>query len=231
MILLVEDDERLAVLVKQFLEKNGFDVVVDDSGLNALRRARELEPDLVILDLCLPGRDGLSICKDLRPVYSGAILILTARDCSADQVYGLEYGADDYVVKPAEPRVLLARVRALLRRSLGVAANDPGIADPCVQLGELKVDRSNRHVQVSGKKVPLTSNEYELLSVLIERAGEILTRDFLFHAVYGREYDGLDRSIDVRMSQLRRKLGDKVDKPEKIKTVWGRGYLLVAEAW
>lgn len=227
LILLVEDDSRLASLVKQFLEQHEFDVVIEGSGYNVVRQVDQLSPDLVILDLGLPGRDGLAICRELRTQYSNPILILTARNSDSDQVAGLEYGADDYVAKPADPRVLLARVRALLRR----IGDEPEatLQQSRLTLGRLSIDYASRCAKLDSKELELTSHEFDLLGVLTGKAGEVLSREYLFNIIYGRAYDGLDRTIDVRVSQLRKKLGDNLDKPELIKTIWGRGYLLVSD--
>lgn len=226
-ILLVEDDRRLAQLVKDFLESNDFQVVVEENGNRVLRQAQNLNPALIILDLMLPGKDGLTLCKELRPHFKGPILMLTARDSDIDQVLGLEYGADDYVIKPAEPRVLLARIRALLRRYY---QNDPREQD-ALQFGQLCIQPAARKVTFAGDEVILSSHEYDLLLALAAQAGQILSREYLFNHIYHREYDGLDRTIDVRISQLRKKLNDNPDNPTRIKTIWGKGYLFIADAW
>lgn len=227
LILLAEDDERLAALVSQFLKQHEFDVVIESMGHNVLRQLKDLNPDALILDLGLPGKDGLEICHEAREFYERPILILTARDSDTDQVQGLEFGADDYVTKPAEPRVLLARVRALLRRANAEKPQDA----PQIQHRYLVIDVVSREVRYHDESIPLTSHEFDLLLVFAEKAGEVLSREFLFNKIYGRAYDGLDRTIDVRISQLRKKFGDNLDNPEKLKTIWGRGYLFVSEAW
>ncbi|MFT7559433.1 MAG: DNA-binding response OmpR family regulator [Flavobacteriales bacterium] len=227
LILLAEDDDRLANLVREFLQKNDFDVVVEGHGAKVNRLITDLNPDVVILDLMLPGKDGLAICKDARESFLGPILMLTARDSDMDQVLGFEFGADDYVTKPAEPKVLLARIKALLRRSKSF--NDAPKASLCV--GSLNIDLPARKVTVCNREIGLTSHEFDLLCALVEKSGEVLSREYLFNKIYHRPYDGLDRTIDVRVSQLRKKLGDNPDTPEKIKTIWGQGYLLVADVW
>lgn len=225
-VLLAEDDERLADLVKDFLQASGFTVVVESRGLNVPRQVYNLQPDLVILDLMLPGKDGISICKEIRPQYDGPVLMLTARDTDADQVLGFEVGADDYVIKPAEPRVLLARIHALLRRSNREPTEEGDLA-----IGQLSIRTAAREVTLAGQVVPLSSHEYDLLLTLARQAGTVLSREYLFTTICHRPYDGLDRTVDVRVSHLRKKLGDNSDAPTRIKTVWGRGYLLVADAW
>lgn len=227
LVLLAEDDNRLANLVKDYLENHGFKVVIESSGLAVVRKVKDLIPDIVILDIMLPGKDGLSICKELRPAYPGPILMLTARNADMDQVLGLEFGADDYVIKPAEPRILLARIRALLRRY----QQEDDSHEDVLELGNLRIEQGARNVFLEGRPVSLSSHEFDLLYALARQAGKVLSREFLFATVYDRPYDGLDRTIDVRVSQLRKKLGDTAVQAERIKTVWGKGYLLVAEAW
>lgn len=227
LILLVEDDRRLAQLVKDFLESNDFPVTIEEHGNRVIRQVQNLNPALIILDLMLPGKDGLTLCKELRLQFKGPILMLTARDSDVDQVLGFEYGADDYVIKPAEPRVLLARIRALMRRYY---QNDPRDQEALV-FGELSIQPAARKVSLAGAEVILSSHEYDLLLSLAAQAGQILSREFLFNHIYNREYDGLDRTIDVRISQLRKKLNDNPDNPTRIKTIWGKGYLFIADAW
>ncbi len=226
-ILLVEDDRRLASLVKDFLESNDYQVVIEEHGNRVLRQVQTVNPSLIVLDLMLPGKDGLTLCKELRPEFNGPILMLTARDSDLDQVLGLEYGADDYVIKPAEPRVLLARIRALMRRYY---QQDPREQASMV-FGELCIQPAARQVLLAATDVNLSTHEYDLLLALATQAGKILSREFLFNHIYHREYDGLDRTIDVRISQLRKKLNDNPDNPTRIKTVWGKGYVFIADAW
>ncbi|PHS18232.1 MAG: DNA-binding response regulator [Kangiella sp.] len=226
-ILLVEDDEKLAQLVKQYLIQSGFDVRVEMRGDLAIATIGQYQPDLLILDINLPGKDGLTICKEIRPTFEQPILMLTARNEDFDQVLGLEFGADDYVIKPAEPRVLLARINALLRRTQTQKIEK--ITE--LVFGQLKIDLASRDVFYKEEKVILSSHEFELLQIIAGQSGTILSRDYLFKNLYNREYDGLDRTMDVRISQLRRKLGDNAEEPFRIKTVWGKGYLFVADAW
>lgn len=227
LILLAEDDRRLAELVKDYLGNHGFDVVIEEAGHNVARCVTNLEPALVMLDINLPGKDGLSVCKELRPRYTGPILMLTARDSDADQILGLEYGADDYVIKPAEPPVLLARIKALLRRYQTEVVKP----QDAYTFGDLNIHVSAREVFIAGEEVKLSSHEFELLCTFAEQPGKVLSREYLFNVIYSRPYDGMDRTIDVRISQLRKKVGDASDNPTRIKTVWGRGYLFVADAW
>jgi DNA-binding response OmpR family regulator len=229
-ILLIEDDARLAELTATYLEQNGLRVAVEERGDRAVERFTREKPRLVLLDLLLPGKDGLSICRELRRVHEVPILILTARDTDLDLVIGLEAGADDYVMKPVDPMVLLARVRALLRRAeRGAATTAERKQD--LTLGALRISETSREVWLQGQAVSLTTQEFELLSLLAHRAGELVSRDEVFRTMRGIDYDGLDRSIDGRVSKLRRKLGDDATSPTRIKTVWGKGYLLVPDAW
>ncbi|WP_053980790.1 response regulator transcription factor [Marinagarivorans algicola] len=226
-ILLAEDDLRLAQLVHDYLTVNGFTVIIESNGLNVAERIRRSMPALLILDVGLPGKNGLDICKDIRSHFNGPILMLTARDSDADQVLGLEYGADDYVIKPADPRVLLARIKALLRRK---QTQQPA-SQPNLIFNNFVIKCGQRIAELDGKALTLSSHEFDLLLLMASQADEVLSREYLFTKVYRREYDGLDRSVDVRISQLRKKLNGNQDRPEKIKTIWGRGYLFASDAW
>lgn len=227
-ILLVEDDRQLSDLVKDFLENEGFHVKQEFRGDTVAKRVDVFAPDLIILDVMLPGKDGFSICRDLRNTFSGPILMLTAKSTDFDQVLGLEIGADDYVVKPVEPRVLLARVNAMLRRG-GAAAGGQEKAE--IECGKLRISKGSRQVILDEENIELTSQEFDLLWLLASRAGEVQNRDYIYKAVVGREYDGIDRSVDVRISRLRKKLHDSNETPFRIKTIWGQGYLFVPDAW
>ncbi|WP_020409010.1 response regulator [Hahella ganghwensis] len=236
-ILIVEDDERLADLTKEYLESNGLVVSVEPNGGKAVDRIQNEQPDLVVLDLMLPGEDGLSICRKVRPSYHGPILMLTARTDDLDQVLGLEMGADDYMCKPVRPRVLLARIRALLRRVKEQGEPQPAgateeSADEPVRLifNNLVIDRSMREAWLEDESIDLTSAEFDLLWLLASSAGRVLSREEIFTALRGIEYDGQDRSIDVRVSRIRPKIGDDPVHPRRIKTVRSKGYLFVKEA-
>lgn len=228
-ILLVEDDRRLADLTAEYFRQNGLTVAIESRGDRALARFKEEQPRLILLDLMLPGTDGLSICRELRETFDGPILIFTARDSDIDQVIGLEAGADDYVAKPIDPMVLLARTRALLRRVEKGAAKAKAAGE--IVLGGLRISQSAQEVWLDGRKIQLTTQEFELLCVLARQAGKIMSREEIFRRLRGIEYDGMDRSIDGRISKLRRKLADSAEAPTRIKTVWGKGYLLVPDAW
>ncbi len=226
LIVLVEDDLRLSELVRTYLDANGFRVSVEHRGDRVLDRVQREKPELLILDLGLPGRDGFAVCREVRAAHDLPILMLTARDTDIDQVLGLELGADDYVVKPVEPRVLVARINALLRRR----RVSQGPEHKALRFGALTIDTAARAVKLNGELIALTSNEFDLLYALASRPGEIHSRESLYLHLYKREYDGLDRTLDVRISHLRKKLGD-AEAATKIRTVWGHGYLFVAEAW
>jgi DNA-binding response OmpR family regulator len=235
-ILVVEDDERLAALVQDYLQKQGFEVLIENRGDTAAVRIEQEKPDLIILDLMLPGKDGLAVCQSIRADFPGPILILTAREDDMDQVAGLEMGADDYVKKPVEPRVLLARIRALLRRfhqtdSEKMTADHPPAQTEEVIFGTLLISRRSHAVSLAGQSIAMTTNEFDLLWFLAINAGTVVSRETLYDHLRGIEYDGLDRSMDVMVSRLRKKLGDDASSPRCIKTIWGQGYLFVKDAW
>ena len=230
-ILLVEDDVRLSALVVEYLQNNGLQVETEFRGDTAVERIVSLQPDLVVLDLMLPGLDGFEVCKQVRSDYSGPILMLTAKDEDIDQVVGLEIGADDYVVKPAQPRLLLARIRALLRRVTPQAETKPVINNDILNFGELVINHQSRIVSHHNTEVEFTTTEFDLLWLLASNAGVILSRDLISESLSGIEYDGLDRSIDIRISRLRKLLNDNSANPKGIKTVRGQGYLFVADGW
>jgi len=224
-VMLVEDDARLAELVTEYLSGYEFAVDLVTRGDAALDRFKELAPDVVILDLMLPGLDGMVVCRQIRDQSDVPILILTAREDSYDEVSGLEQGADDFVNKPVQPRVLLARLRALMRRTQAKS----GVDSRVLQFGALRIVTSDRSVVWRGQPCVLSNTEYKLLLVLAEAAGRVLSRDALLKKMRGIEFDGLDRSIDNCISKLRRKFDDA--ESEKIKTVWGEGYLFSPSAW
>ncbi|OYU28216.1 MAG: DNA-binding response regulator [Burkholderiales bacterium PBB2] len=226
-ILLVEDDERLAELVAEALRKAGYEVSLAATGPEGERLMREQPFDVVLLDGHLPGKDGFDVLRDVRPVFHGRIVMLTARDDDIDQVLGLEGGADDYITKPVAPRVLLARLKALLRREVAPAGEADEDAD--LRFGELLIRPAARDVLRAGERVELTTAEYELLLFLAERAGQVVSRDDIMQGLRGLEFDGLDRAIDARVSRLRKKIGDDPQAAERIKTVRGQGYLFARD--
>ncbi|HEX5802595.1 MAG TPA: winged helix-turn-helix domain-containing protein [Azospira sp.] len=231
-ILLVEDDDRLAELTAEYLRKNGFELEIVARGDDAERRILEARPDLVVLDIMLPGQDGFAVCRAVRPHYDGIILMLTARDEDIDQILGLELGADDYITKPVPPRVLLARIKALLRRATP-AAGEEGVdgGGDSLTFGNFRISQQTRSAMLAGEPIDLTTAEFDLLWLLARHAGSILSRDDLLQQLRGIGFDGLDRSIDARISRLRKKLNDDPENPTRIKTVRGKGYLFSRHDW
>jgi two-component system response regulator RstA len=219
-VLLVEDDPRLAELVAEYLVHHGFTVDREDNGLRAAQRIPKEQPDAVVLDLNLPGQDGLAVCRQVRPEYGGVILILTARADDLDHVLGLELGADAYVAKPCSPRVLAARLDALLRRVRGDWEEEEAL-----HVGCLSMDRTRRSATVGGRPIELTTGEFDVLWLFSQRVGRVLTRDQILDGLERSALDAGDRAIDVTVSRLRHKLGDDPKVPTWFRTVRGVGYL------
>ena len=228
-LLMIEDDERLARMVADYLTASGYTVGHAFDGQAGLERLQQALPELVILDLMLPDMDGLQVCQRIRALPGAAgqvpVLMLTAKGDPMDRIIGLEMGADDYLPKPFEPRELLARIRAILRRkSVGLAAQSQNL-----QFGSLEIDRDARQVTVRGIACELTSYQFDLLVALAERAGRVLTRDQIMEAVRGRELEAFDRSIDVHMGRIRAAIEDDVKNPRRILTVRGVGYVFARQ--
>ncbi len=232
-ILVVDDEQALLDVVTYNLAQAGYRTLTATDGREGLRLAQELAPDLVVLDLMLPGLDGLTVCRALREKSPRLpIVLLTARDTELDKVLGLETGADDYVTKPFSPRELVARVRALLRRSRsgtdaasGRADSTPSAPDARIDLGRgLSLDRRAREVSRRGLTIPLTPTEYRLLELLVEREGQTLSRGELFNLIWGEEAFGEERTVDVHIRHLREKLEEDASHPSMIVTVRGFGY-------
>ncbi len=229
-VLLVEDDVELARLTADYLRLRGIDVLVEHHGDRAIAKINAERPDMLVLDVMLPGKDGFDICRDLRHAGNDIpILMLTARDEDIDQVLGLELGADDYLTKPVQPRVLLAHVNAILRR-LAPADKTPEPTDHLV-FGQLHIRKSARDVTIGDRAVDLTTAEFDLLWLLASNAGRVLPRNEILKDLRGLDYDGIDRSIDSRVSRLRRKLGDEATAFAHIKTVRPHGYLFSPVNW
>jgi DNA-binding response OmpR family regulator len=224
--LLVEDDARLARLTGEYLEGHGVRVTRAADGNRGLEEALRFRYDVVLLDLMLPGRDGLQVCRVLRERSDVPIILITARGEEADRVLGLEMGADDYVSKPFSPRELLARMHALLRRARGQV----GPPQKVTRIGDLVMDPAAHRAVLAGNELPLTAYEFALLRVLTERAGRVLTREQIMEAARGSSEEAFDRSIDVHISRLRQKLGDDPKRPKLLKTVRGVGYVYAGEA-
>ena len=219
-ILLVEDDARLAAMVAEYLGEAGLRVTIVPGGEQGLARLAREPFDAVVLDLMLPDIDGLEVCRRLRASSDLPVLMLTARGDAADRIVGLELGADDYLPKPFEPRELLARLRAILRRrSAGVQSGD------VLRYGRLEIDRAARAVRVDGRPAELTAYQYALLLTLAEHAGRVMTRDALMDLMKGEPLEAFDRSIDVHISRIRAAIEDDAKKPRRILTVRGAGYV------
>ncbi|MBC3766331.1 response regulator transcription factor [Neptunicella marina] len=231
-IMLVEDDMSLAEWFSDYLTEQGYLVTLVNRGDLAIELIEADNPDLVILDIMLPVKDGFDVCTAARRFYHGPILMMTARDQETDEVLGLELGADDYLTKPVKPRVLLSRIKALLRRSEQTQqVQEQQQKAHILQFGELKLDTNTRTAILDSERVALSSNEFDVLCILAKSADTLISRKDLVEQYRGIEYDGFDRTIDILVSRLRKKLGDDATNPFRIKTVWGKGYLFVSDAW
>ena len=228
-ILLVEDDEVMALTLSRYLEKQNYRVITESDGDNVLAAIDKYEPDVLILDLNLPGKDGFEVCREVRASFDDPIMMLTARDDDIDQIIGLELGADDYITKPAEPRLIHARLKAILRRG-DTVTNHVDKRDSHSS-GHFFINKSTRSVKLGGEEVSLTTADFDLLWLLASSAGVIVSRDDIQKNLRGIEHDGLDRSIDMKISRLRKRLGDDTDNPHRIKTVRSKGYLFNTTGW
>ncbi|MBL8515125.1 MAG: response regulator transcription factor [Betaproteobacteria bacterium] len=230
-VLLAEDDDGLSAAIAEYFLKNNIDVDVEPTGNGVIGRLAERAYDLLILDLMLPGRDGFEVCKSIR--LSGnriPILMLTARNEDIDHVLGLELGADDFLAKPIQPRVLLARIKALVRRATD--EHDSGPADPAIlQFGRLRIDVGNREVNLAGARIELSPAEFDLLTFLASNAGKVMQRDEILKSLRGLFYSNADRSVDARLYRLRRRFGKQSEASWKIKTVRPHGYMFSTEPW
>jgi len=220
-ILIVDDDVDLCELVQQYLENEGFGVEAIHNGEAGLQRALADEHALVVLDVMLPGMSGLDVLRNLRQHSQVPVLILTARGDEVDRIVGLEIGADDYLPKPFNPRELIARIRAILRRAHEIERKEPGR----LSIGDIEMDLGAHTVRRDGESVELTAVEFSLLEHLLRAAGHVVSREQLAQSVLGRKFVAWDRSLDVHVSKLRKKLGERVDDRDRIKTVRGVGYI------
>jgi two-component system phosphate regulon response regulator OmpR len=218
-ILLVEDDPRLADMLLEYLGQAGFSVTVASRGDAALEKLGAADYDAVVLDLMLPDMDGLDVCRQLRARYDTPVLMLTARGDAVDRIVGLELGADDYLPKPFEPRELVARLRAIMRRRVR------GTSENSLRFGRLELDASARTVRLDGKPCELTGYQFDLLMALAKNAGRVLSREVLMDLVKGEEFESFDRSIDVHISRIRAVIEDNPKKPRRIITVRAAGYV------
>jgi DNA-binding response OmpR family regulator len=232
-LLMIEDDSRLAQMVVEYLGQSGFEVTHASDGEQGLEQLQLIQPELVILDLMMPGIDGLEVCRRIRSLQGDAsrvpVLMLTAKGDPMDRVIGLELGADDYLPKPFEPRELLARVRAVLRRRGDSGNASVSRTSPVLRFGSLDIDRDARTVQVAGQLCELTSYQFDLLVAMAERAGRVLTRDQIMVAVRGRELEAFDRSIDVHIGRIRNAIEADSKDPKRILTVRGVGYVFAKQ--
>ncbi|MFN8495075.1 MAG: response regulator transcription factor [Caldilineaceae bacterium] len=219
LVLVVDDEPKIVRLAKDYLEQSGFRILPASDGPTALAVARQEKPDLVVLDLNLPGMDGLDVCRALRRESSVPIIMLTARVEETDRLIGLELGADDYIVKPFSPRELVARVRAVLRRTQG-EVQTPGL----IHSGELEIDLNGHRAMLRGEAIRLTRIEFQLLAVLAQHPGQTFSRAQLIDRLHGVAEGGFDRSIDAHIKNLRRKIEDDPTDPRYVLTVYGIGY-------
>jgi DNA-binding response OmpR family regulator len=232
--LVVDDEEALAEVVASYLEREHFEVTVAHSGADALTVAREVDPDVVVLDLGLPGIDGVEVCRQLRTFSDAYVVMLTARDTEVDTIVGLSVGADDYVTKPFSPRELVARIRAMLRRPRSVSAattpnSGPSDAElPPRVFGPLSIDEASRQVFLNTEPISLTRTEFDILAALSSRPGMVWSRRQLIDAVWGEPWVGNDHLVDVHVGHVRRKLGDNPAEPRFVLTVRGVGYRMGA---
>lgn len=223
-VLLIEDDERLASLTLRYLEGNGMLTAWAATGPAGIGAASGRQFDVILLDLMLPGRDGVDVCRILRARLDVPIIMLTARQEEADRVLGLESGADDYMTKPFSSRELVARIRAVVRRARGLA----GPFLKTIHVGDLELDTASMRVTLGGREIALTGYEFALLRVLAEHVGRVLSREQLLDLARGNADETFDRSVDVQISKLRQKLGDDAKHPRFLKTIRGSGYMLTA---
>lgn len=224
-ILIIEDDESLASWIADYLIDQNFLVGISNRGDQAVELIKADSPDLVLLDINLPAKDGFDICREVRSFYHKPILIMTARDDEFDEVLGLELGADDYVTKPIRARALLARIKSLLRRN-EIESQDADLSQH-LDFGRLTIDLKSRSVRFDNQILDISSNEFNVLWVLASQEGVIVSRETLIKELRGIEYDGFDRSTDILVSRLRKKLSLKLESQQVIKTVWGKGYLFL----
>jgi len=218
--LLIDDDIKLCELLKTYLTGHGFKLAVANNVKDGLRQLRNEDYDVVLLDIMLPDGDGLEVCKKIRSDSTVPIIMLTARGADEDKIIGLELGADDYLAKPFNPCELVARMKAVLRRK--GAATDGSLK--AIEFGDFYLNEQNQKVMVKGKEIELTSAEFRLLKILASNPGKVFTRERLMDLVQGRDFDGVDRSIDVHISRLRTKIEPDPRNPRWIKTIWGTGY-------
>jgi len=227
-VLIIDDDAKLRTLLKEYLEDNGHRVLTLADGSDAMKTIQEESPEIVILDIMLPGKDGLEVLKEIRRDHAIPVVMLTAKGEDTDRIVGLELGADDYLPKPFNPRELLARMKAVLRRA-GPEDRDEVAkkGDMVLEAGGLTLNKARQVIFIQDEEVELSSTEYKILEVLMRHPNTVLSRDQLMNLARGRDFMAFDRSIDVHISKLRAKLESDPGSPKRIKTVWGAGYMFV----
>jgi DNA-binding response OmpR family regulator len=224
-ILIIDDDHKLTELLKTYLTQFEMTVLTANHPSEGLSLLKSRRPDLVILDVMLPGKDGFEVCKEIRKSSKVPIIMLTARGDVTDRVVGLEIGADDYLPKPFEPRELVARIQTVLRR----LAPAPAVSSGSLKSGELSVDLDQRSASLKGKDLGLTTTEFEILVLFLKNPAKVLNRDWIMDYLKGIECEAYNRSIDITVSRLRKKLKDPAEKPKFFRTVWGEGYLFIGK--
>ncbi|HCY87444.1 MAG TPA: two-component system response regulator OmpR [Desulfobacteraceae bacterium] len=223
-LLIIDDDVKLIDLLSEYFRENGFDVLSILEGTHAEKTIREKAPDLIILDIMLPGKDGLDVLKDIRSTFSTPVIMLTARGDDTDRIVGLELGADDYLPKPFNPRELLARIRAILRRQGGAASPRE---DTHIRSGDMVLNRAARELKIGERPVELSTTEFNILEVMMKSPNTVLSRDQIMNLAQGKDFMAFDRSVDIHISKLRAKIEKDPSSPTRIKTVWGTGYMFV----
>ena len=225
--LVVDDDKKIAKVLAAYLEKDGYSVELAYDGWDAVRKASTMQPDIILLDIMLPGIDGLGVCREIRKVSEVPIIMLTARDGETDRIIGLEIGADDYVVKPFSPREVMARIRAIMRRAKPFK-NDA--AKECIlSRGEISLNQDSRTLLAAGLPVELTPTEFKLMELFLMNQNHVFSRLQLIEKIQGYAFDGYERTVDSHIKNLRKKIGDSPGEPRYIKTVYGVGYKLVGD--
>ena len=222
-ILVIDDDEKLNNLLAEYLIKFSYKVIKSYSAEDGIKKHKLENPDLIILDIMLPGKDGFEICKEIRKTSSVPIIMLTARGEVTDRIVGLELGADDYIPKPFEPRELAARIQSVLRRTENKKCPD------ALKIGDITIDFNTQSVCVKNVQVNLTTMEFTILSIFVKNSGRVLSRERIMDSIKGMDWDSYDRSIDVLISRLRQKINDDPKNPRYIKTIWGSGYKFIGE--
>ena len=222
-ILIIDDDMKLVELLQDYLANNNYQTSFRNNGLQILDYYKKLQPNLIILDHMMPEKDGLEVLRELRSATSVPIIMLTAKGEETDRIVGLELGADDYLPKPFNPRELLARIRAVLRRQ-GMDTQQSSVP-PCITIADITLNTANYTVEVDGKIKELSTTEFKILEVLMRHPNQVLSRDQIMQIARGRDFEAFDRSIDIHISKLRSKIENDPTHPKRIKTIWGTGYM------